>query len=140
MKAKLVKQEDRVGGGCRIYELSEPITKGKSDIIGPVDINEEVNKYVKNWIKPEYKEKVLEKYDNKCVYIVVSDAITHIERLVFPVVRYEEDKYVLISSEIAGKHTMMIHGGDPDSVYDDEVYLRWLAKLNGLKWEGYETA
>ena len=31
---------------------------------------------------------------------------------------------------------MMIHGGCQESIKDDKVYLRWLARVNNLKWEG----
>jgi len=44
----------------------------------------------------------------------------------------------IIAIPIAGKHTMMIHGGDCRSIYNDGTYLRWLCRLNGLRWEGIE--
>ena len=69
--------------------------------------------------------------------VVVSDAFTHIERLVFPGFRLNGN-WSFIEANIDGKHTFMIDGGDPKAVYADEVYLRHLCILNHLKWEGVE--
>lgn len=77
MKATLIHDN----GQQRFYRLSEPITKGYSDI---------------------------------------------------------GDEYGIFPDDIAGKHTMMIHGGDCRSIYNDGTYLRWLCRLNGLRWEGIE--
>lgn len=73
--------------------------------------------------------------EDKCFYVVVSDATTHIERLVFAGMRYEMhngEEIVAPASmlQISGYHTMMIHGGDTESVRPDEVYLRQIAILN----------
>lgn len=73
--------------------------------------------------------------EDKCFYVVVSDAHTHTERLVFAGMRYElpngEETIGPVSMlQITGRHTMMIHGGDPYSIRPDEVYLRQIAILN----------
>ncbi|MBO4531423.1 MAG: hypothetical protein J5767_12400 [Paludibacteraceae bacterium] len=70
-------------------------------------------------------------------YVAISDAHDHIERLAFPAFKIG-DKYGFLCDDIAGKHTYLTNGGDPNSVYDDVVYLRFLARINGLKWEGLE--
>jgi hypothetical protein len=79
--------------------------------------------------------------ENPTQYICVSDAHTHIERLVFPV-RFAEGfgeddlrngvKACLIKDlvQIDGEWTMMIHGGDPDAVYEHEYYLDRLVAAN----------
>lgn len=74
-------------------------------------------------------------------YVVVSDATTHVERLVFPVYIVngytESDLLNLVNGcieidflQIAGEITMMIHGGDPESIREDEEYLEELIKAN----------
>ena len=63
--------------------------------------------------------------------LCISDARTHTERLVFAALKTDKGEYGRIRLQIDGKHTFMIHGGNIDSVYDDEVYLRHLSKLSG---------
>ena len=138
MKATLVKNDGRV----RFYHLSEPIKKGKCDLFGEFEIAEQEAKELHRF-KEEWKP-VAEQYltnPEGIVYVAVSDAITHIERLVFPAFPVPAelgDGFRFTGGNIAGKHTMMINGGNPGSVYDDEVYLRYLCRLNGLSWEGLE--
>lgn len=136
MKAKLVIKmgEDRVS----IYKLSEPIHKGKSDWSGEVDIAKSLNDLYDNLL-PQFQDSA-NKYrkGDDCYYVAISCAHTHIEKLTFPAIRIGEDRYTYICDNIAGKHTRMIDGGDPSTVYADEVYLRYLATLNGLHFEGIE--
>lgn len=75
--------------------------------------------------------------DDKCFYVCVSDARTHIERLVFAAGRYKDPEgnisigiYSML--HIDGRLTFMIHGGDPESVKDDMVYLRHIAIANSV--------
>ncbi|MCR5071175.1 MAG: hypothetical protein K6A62_04540 [Bacteroidales bacterium] len=133
MKAKLVHSNARQ----RWYELSVPIHKGISDILGEVDIVKDVKSFIERRIKPEYRSAVLEAYKDGCRTVVVSDAHTHIERLVFPGFCIN-GIWGILSGEIDGKHTFMSDGGDPNSVYNDEVYLRHLCSLNKISWEGFE--
>lgn len=133
MKATLVHKTDRQ----RWYELSEPLVKGISDWVGEVDIVEDIKRYCSLRIKPEFRNCILEKFTDGCRMVVVSDAHTHIERLVFPGCCID-GKWGGGGNEIDGKHTFMIDGGDPASVYADEVYLRHLCILNHLSWEGVE--
>lgn len=77
----------------------------------------------------------IELIDDECFYVCVSDAHTHTERLVFACGRYVDDvgvediaPYSML--HIAGAMTMMIHGGDSNSVRADEVYLRQISILN----------
>lgn len=131
MKATLVHKTDRQ----RWYELSEPLVKGISDWVGEVDIVEDIKRYCSLRIKPEFRNCILEKFTDGCRMVVVSDAHTHIERLVFPGFCID-GKWGGGGNEIDGKHTFMIDGGDPRSVYPDEVYLRHLCIINKLRWEG----
>ena len=134
MKATLVKDD-----GCvRYYHLSKPITKGKCDLFGEFEIAKEEAKQIDRF-KEEFRP-LAEQYlanPEGIEYVAVSDAITNIERLVFPAFPVDGG-YAFIGGNIAGKHTMMIEGGNPRSVYDDEVYLRYLCRLNGMSWEGLE--
>ena len=99
------------------------------------DIVEDIKRYCSLRIKPEFRNCILEKFTDGCRMVVVSDAHTHIERLVFPGFCID-GKWGGGGNEIDGKHTFMIDGGDPASVYADEVYLRHLCIINKLKWEG----
>jgi hypothetical protein len=132
MKAKKV----FVAPTYRIYEVSEPIKKGKSDWVREVSIDETIESYMPR-IKEKYKECVASRKGKGVEYVAISDANTHIERLAFPAFKFGET-YGFLCDDIAGKHTYLTEGGDPDSVYEDAVYLRFLAKINGLKWEGLE--
>lgn len=134
MKAKLVKTFR--GGNVSIYELSEPISKGKSDWVGEVNISKSLNDLYER-VFPEYKASA-EKFrkGDDCYYVAISLAYTHAEKLAFPAIKVTEDKFTYICDDIAGKHTRMIDGGDPSTIYADEVYLRFLASINGLHFEG----
>ncbi|TCI26720.1 hypothetical protein EVJ32_04925 [Exiguobacterium sp. SH5S4] len=79
--------------------------------------------------------------DNPTNYVLVSDAKTHIERLVFPVYLqdgFSEDDILNKTPnalrvdyfQIAGKMTLMIEGGDPGSILPDEDYLNQLVFAN----------
>jgi hypothetical protein len=135
MKVKLVYNETKKGN-FRVYEVSEPIKKGVSDIIGETNTDKIIESY-RNQLNEKYKDYVLERLGKGVKYVAISDAHTHIERLAFPAFKFGET-YGFLCDDIAGKHTYLTEGGDPDSVYEDAVYLRFLAKINGLKWEGLE--
>jgi len=67
--------------------------------------------------------------------ICISDAHTHVERLVFPAfnVRDKTTGEVFVGTRcntIDGKTTMMIFGGDINSVHSDETYIRHLRVAN----------
>ena len=131
MRAKLIHKNSRQ----RFYELSEPIKMCKIDWFGECDIVSETRASIKMF-REELKEQALSQIKDDGIRLVcVSDAHSHIERLVFPAIVINGE-YSITANDIAGKHTMMIDGGDPDSVYDDAVYLRRLCQINNLKWEG----
>lgn len=114
----------------RFYELSDSITKGRRHG-EDVDIIEDL-KYDRDHVKEEYKKYIPH---TGITILCVSDAMTHIERLVFPAFKYLEngvEKYGWTSLQIDGKHTFMTSGGDPNAVYDDEVYIRHLGRINGM--------
>ena len=76
-------------------------------------------------------EDISESFDK----IAVSDAHTHIERLVFPAVWCKnkntgERCVVWNMDNIAGVHTMMIHGGDSSMVFPFGHYVDELYKIN----------
>lgn len=125
MKFKLVETNPK----NRIYKSDVEITKFPNNLF---NWEEEIKAF-----KTRLKEGV-EMLEDKCFYVVISDANTHIERLVFAGMRYKfangDIKYGAASMlHINGRYTMMIHGGDSDSVYDDQVYLRHLSIFNNLK-------
>lgn len=112
MKAELVYTHET--GKFRVYKLSEPITKGYCDVLGPI---ERLNKGVE--------------------YVTISDSRVHLERLTFPAFKLNlpDEPYGCIYDNICGKHTWLIKEGDPKSIHPDEVYLRRLAQINNLKWK-----
>lgn len=122
--AKLVSTNDTQ----RYYELSSPIFIGRN-LGHDVDIVAELEECKEKRMKPEYKH--LLRTDG-CHIICVSDAYTHIERLVFVGEKFPAG-YGRTSIQIDGSHTMRIHGGDERSVYPDEVYLRHLGMINGVQ-------
>ena len=134
MKATLIHNNGRQ----RFYRLSEPITKGCSDLGGECNIAENVTKLLPRLqMTDEEREAVARDYSCGCTLVGISDAHTHVERLAFPAIAVG-GVYGILPDDIAGKHTMMIHGGDVRSIYNDATYLRYLCRLNGLKWEGIE--
>lgn len=67
--------------------------------------------------------------------IAVSDATTHYERLVFPAFWIKnpetgERKVCWTLDQIAGNWTMMILGGDEDSMLSAEEYISQLKEIN----------
>lgn len=67
--------------------------------------------------------------------ICISDAHSHIERLVFPAfytINVETGIRELSwrTDTLAGKHTFLIDGGDSESVYHDLVYCRNIMMYN----------
>ena len=87
-------------------------------------------------LKPEFEfaEDISESIDKICI----SDAHTHTERLVFPVFMCRnketgEEGLTWRCNNIAGRLTMMIHGGDSKAVYPDRVYIRYLRIIQNLK-------
>ena len=137
MKARLVL---RSSGGIEksyqeFYELSEPITK--TAFKDYLSIKEILTK-VKTRLKNEYKY-LIEDGQESVNIVCISDAHTHNERLVFLGVLIKNGNYNRLSDDhIDGVYTMMIHGGDQRKMYRPEVYLKRLAKANGLIWEGLE--
>ncbi|MCQ2058692.1 MAG: hypothetical protein MJY71_02545 [Bacteroidaceae bacterium] len=134
---KATKVQELYGGRVRIYRLSEPIKKGKSDWSGNIDIVKDMTMYLHDRIKQEYRDALRPYFTNPdgVNFVGISDAIDHIERLAFPAFP-TPDGYSFVCDSIAGKHTMLTTGGNPSMIYDDAVYLRFLCHINGLKWEG----
>lgn len=134
LKAKLVAKLN--GGRQRVYQLSMPIAKGYNRLQGyENDVVEALN-YINKRLRPEYMDIIKEA--TEVTHIVVSDARTHSERLVFPAMPYTDLngtlKYHFSMDEIEGYHTMMIDCGDSSSMKPDYVYIRLLANRNGYKF------
>lgn len=71
--------------------------------------------------------------------VCISDAHTHIERIVFAGFMYKKNgevQYSRYRTAIDGKNTFMRDGGDYSAVYEPGVYLRHLARLNGFTFGG----
>lgn len=81
----------------------------------------------------ELAEDISSNIDKVCI----SDANTHIERLVFPCFKVKNKKTneIIISHRnnlICGQWTMMIDGGDPNTIKEDKVYIRYLWLLQNV--------
>jgi hypothetical protein len=117
-------------GRQRFYQLSQPVTKVCYE---GFDWEKE-REYSVTRLKEQYKELLPDVIE----YVAVSDAHTHVERLVFVAMPLNKEKTnfsIASSLHIDGKHTMMIHGGSYRHVHPDEVYLRRLARVNGFTFE-----
>ena len=127
INAKLVDTfvDETSGASQRYYELSEPITKGYRFSGEVIDIPTEQLKNKSN-VKDEYRKFL--HFDGAHV-ICISDATTHVERIVFAAEKFG-DNYGRIRLQIDGIITMIIHGGDSRTIHDDKVYLRHLGMLN----------
>lgn len=114
----------------RFYALSTPVVKAPNQ--GFVWENEK--KYIESRLKEKYKPFLTEKIE----YVCVSDAHTHIERLLFAAMPLDANKTEfsrMSGTQMDGKHTFMIHGGDSRDVHPDYVYLRRLASANGMTFK-----
>ena len=134
LKAKLVAKLN--GGRQRVYQLSMPIKKGYNRLQGcENDVVETLND-IRKRLRPEYIDIIKEV--TEVTHIVISDAKTHSERLVFPAMPYIDLdgtlQYHFATYQIEGCHTMKIHGGDATSMKPDYVYIRLLANRNGYKF------
>ena len=132
MEAKLIKDT----GKQRYYQIPFKIEKCFfSSILGrgkPFTITELWAADPIKLIEPyELAEDISKSIDKICV----SDAKTHVERLVFPAFNIRdkltgETRLIHRCNNIDGRHAMMIHGGDYKSVYSDITYIRHLWLLN----------
>lgn len=125
LTAKLVKDT----GSQRFYKLSESLTKAFS--FGKEKLIKDDFSGTNNRIKEKYRHLI---DTDKINIICVSDAHTHIERLVFVGMQFDSGEYGRTHAQIDGVHTMMIHGGDDRAVKPDNVYIRRLARLNGFQF------
>ena len=123
-------------GEQRFYELSAPIEKFTN---GLTTVKKELE-YTRKFLRGDLKNLIPQGTSGWDI-ICVSDAHTHLERLVFLGCKVEEGKYSRLNSlQLDGVHTMMIHGGDERKMYPDKVYLRRLAVANGYKFGGINHA
>ena len=136
LTATLVHTANPVGGEQRFYKLSLPIgkfTNGLNTVAEELEV-------VRDKLKEKWKYLIpcdASSWDIMCV----SDAHTHLERLLFLGCKVDENTYYILSSlHLDGVHTMMIHGGDERKMYPDKVYLRRLAVANGYKFGGINHA
>ena len=130
LECKLIYKNDHQ----RFYEISK---KFKKFPYKNWDFDTELA-YSSNKIKPEYKH-LLEGMEDGIDIIRVSDATTHTERLVFAGIRAKSnipnECFIFSFLQIDGKRTFMTSGGDGDSVYSDEVYLRRIASCNNMNFK-----
>lgn len=124
-------------GGHRFYKFSLPLTMGRADF------DKEPRSFESDFA--EYRKRIAEQYQQFVPVrdfdiVCVSDAHTHLERLVFVGMEYhdaEDVKYnCIIHAQIGGEHTLMIGGGSRQSMRNDVVYLRRLAQINGYNFGG----
>ena len=134
--AKLLHTLTRGLGEQRFYKLSSPVEKFTN---GLTTVKNELE-YTRRLLRGDLKNLIPQGISGWDI-ICVSDAHTHLERLVFLGCKIGEGRYSRLSSlQLDGVHTMMIHGGSRDKMYPDKVYLRRLASANGYKFGGITDA
>lgn len=127
LDARLIKKTNTQ----RFYKLSHKLKKGISTLRGKeIDLIEEMTISKEKDFKPDYKKFCP---INGVDIICISDATTHLERLVFAGCDYGDD-IGRTRVQIDGCFTMMTHGGDKSSMKPDYVYIRRLAKINGFEF------
>lgn len=118
----------------RFYKLSQPITVGKTGFGKTVDIPAALAVDKKS-IRPEYEYL----YPTECTIICISRATSHDECLVFvgmeTILNHPYGRTNII---IGGSYTMLIHGGDKQSIKADHVYIRTLATINGYSYHPFK--
>ena len=134
MKARLIHKEEKV----RYYKLSEPIKTGIR-FFGRFDIRKCVMSWIESTVKPEYLEQIASCFpEDGLTLLAVVDSSTHVERLVVPAFTFEGE-IIPMNINIDGRPTLLCDGGNVRHVHPDEVYMRHLCMINGLKWEGFES-
>ena len=129
LKAELVHVHEKL----RFLKLNTRIQKGMS-LTGEVNITEKDLEYFTKRVKPEFRD-LMPVGRLGTDIICISDARDHYERLVFSGFEYVLNGkrcYSRTDTQIGGVHTFSIYGGDFSSMKPDEVYLRILARQNGL--------
>ncbi|MNK78049.1 hypothetical protein D3C87_976670 [compost metagenome] len=108
------------------YQSSEPLTKG---LIRISSMEYEYNaSEERSYLKNEFKHLVKDEgFDVVCI----SMAISHMEKLAFAGIMHEDGKCSRLNGQIEGVHTMSIFGGDASMCWEDEKYLRLIARHNG---------
>lgn len=115
-------------GNQRFYKVDFDIKKGTALGSREVDVKKEWSEFY-DTIKEEYSHNF--KKDKVPNIVCISDAKTHIERLVFLGCYIPElETHAWVNVQIGGEHTMMINGGNAETIRDDIVYLRRLKQLN----------
>ena len=113
--------------GQRFYSLSKAVTKAPN----PNYDWEEQKKEIKKRLKDDFKHLAPEQIE----YVAVSDAHTHIERLLFVAMQTDNGYGCLSLMQLDGVHTFLSHGGNELDVHPDEVYLRRLASANNYNYK-----
>lgn len=114
----------------RFYKLSIPVNKAPNTRFDW----EAEKEHNMSRLKEEYKKF----HTDMIEYVCVSDAKTHIERLLFVAIPLNDDSSefgCMSGLHLDGKHTFMIDGGDNRHVHPDEVYLRRLASANDYQFK-----
>lgn len=80
-------------------------------------------------VKPEHHDLFKEEgFEIVCI----SDASTHAEKLAFAAIQRVNGTCGRTGMQIEGVHTSLIQGGNPSKCWEDEKYLRLIARHNGF--------
>lgn len=127
---------NRPNGNLTYYKMPVLIKIGYcSSILGPAKELSLEEIFTKDPLRTMDHIELLEDPAKGVNHVCVSNAHTHIEKLVFPAFMIRNNKtkkeyLVHRNNNIEGVHTMLIHGGDPKTIEPDETYLERLVKLN----------
>lgn len=112
-------------GRQRFYKSSLPIVMNAQGL----NVSDELKKDMEA-LKAEYRDIAVD----EIMLICISDAHTHIERLVFGALEYKGN-FGRLRVQLGGKHTFMTEGGSEKSVYKDRTYLKHLCIKNNYKYK-----
>jgi hypothetical protein len=113
-------------GNVRVYKLDFIINKLEKSNIKELFESDPIK------VKPDFE--LVGNPSDGLTHVAISDSNQHIERLCFPAFQLKnkltgELSYSWRCDNICGYNTFLIHGGDPDYVWPDAVYVRKLRML-----------
>lgn len=108
------------------YKSSSKLTRGLDRLMSTPTVWD--LKDVTKRVKSEY----LELFPSDGFEVIcISNAHTHSEKLAFAGIYYHDGSPGRTQMQIEGIHTMSIYGGDISACWEDEKYLRLIARHNG---------
>lgn len=128
-------------GWRRVYELSEPITKGRTLSSGEdIDLVKWSNYALKSSAEPKRKAQLVEMFKDGCLHVMVPDG--KVWKCGFSIYenktkKLDSKKRYITGEAVTDLETVKDHFKlDSEKDVKDEHVLAYIAFVNGLKWEG----